>query len=189
MIARCNDVKPTDGLNTQVGLLLEGLEVATAQWRSELGEVSREAVLWQPIPNGHSIGTIILHIADVEAFWLHQVVTGQPRSPEEKRRLLSEETQQYQRYWPAPPNHPLSWFLEQHDAIRARTREVLQHWNDPEYTGQLEDETFTLRWLLHHVMTHEAGSPARFDARSAGTLALRHWMRVLCQTTTKRLSN
>ena len=150
------DVPPVSGLDVQTGLLLAMLDDGTKEWREELGDVSNETALWQPFPGGHSIGTLILHIADVEAYWLHQIGSGQPRSEEELARLLSEETQQYQQFWPTPPARPLSWFLAQHDQIRVRTRRLVSGWDDPTDVRSRADQEFTRRWLLHHVFTHEA---------------------------------
>lgn len=154
------DVLPVPGGDVQIGLLLAMLDDGTKEWREELGAVSDESVLWQPFPHSHSIGALVLHIADVEAFWLHQVGAGHARSEKELARLLSKETQQYDLSWPRPPAQPLSWFLAQHDAVRTRTHELVAAVNDPVHLGtppghegQVE---FTLRWLLHHVLTHEA---------------------------------
>jgi uncharacterized damage-inducible protein DinB len=151
------DIAPIDGLNAQVGLQLAMLEETTCEWRDELGRVSQEAVLWQPIPNGHSIGALLLHIADVEAYWLHEIAAGHVRSEEELKTLLSEETQQYKMQWPAPPKKPLAWYFAQHGAIRERTREIVRKLDAPEHCGKgSRNRAFTLRWLLHHVNTHEA---------------------------------
>jgi uncharacterized damage-inducible protein DinB len=150
------DVPPVPGADIQIGLLLAMLDDGTTDWREELSAVSDEMVVWQPFPGGHSIGAIILHIADVEAHWLHQIGAGQSRSEEELARLLSQETQQYDLSWPRPPAQPLSWFLAQHDEIRARTRQIVSTWNDPALVRFREDTEFTRRWLLHHVLTHEA---------------------------------
>ena len=150
------DVTPVAGMNLQTGLLLAQLDTGTQEWREELGEISDATVVWQPVPNGHSIGAILLHIADVEAYWLHEVAAGQTRSPEELSRLLSKETQQYAMQWPTPPAQPLAWYYAQHDAIRARTHQLLPQLDDPERVGTRRGQGFTLRWLLHHVLTHEA---------------------------------
>ena len=150
------DVLPVPSADVQIGLLRAMLDEGTRDWREELGAVSDETVLWQPFPGGHSIGALILHIADVEAYWLHQIGAGQARSEEELTRLLSQETQQYEGVWPVPPREPLSWFLAQHDEIRARTRQIVSAWDDPAHVRSREDTEFTRRWLLHHVLTHEA---------------------------------
>ncbi len=150
------DVTPTPGVDVQIGILLAMLEDGTRNWREELGAVSDEAVLWQPFPGGHSIGALLLHIADVEAHWLHQVGAGQIRSEEDRARLLSRETQQYQVVWPSPPAQPLSWYFAQQDEIRARTRQAVAKLYNPELTRQHKNAEFSVRWLLYHVLTHEA---------------------------------
>ena len=150
------DVLPVPSADVQIGLLRAMPDEGTRDWREELGVVPDETVLWQPFPGGHSIGALILHIADVEAYWLHQIGAGQARSEEGLARLLSEETQQYDLSWPQPPALPLSWFLAQHDEIRARTHEIVSTWNDPAHVRPREDAEFTRRWLLHHVLIHEA---------------------------------
>ena len=149
------DIVPAAGLDVQTGLLLSMLDDVTNEWRGMLGDVSGEALVWQPFPAGHSIGALLLHIADVEAHWLHEVATGLPRDPEELKTLLSEETQQGQVQWPTPPNYPLSWYYAQQDAVRARTRRLVAAIGDPLHTGRRGRE-FSLRWLLNHVVSHEA---------------------------------
>lgn len=62
----CVDVVPIHGLDLQVGLLLAALEDTTRKWREELGDVPEQNIIWQPFPHGHSIGAILLHMADVE---------------------------------------------------------------------------------------------------------------------------
>jgi hypothetical protein len=74
------DIVSGQGLNKEIGLLLAMLDDSTANWREELGDVSQEAIVWQSVPNGHNIGAILFHNADVEAYWLHEIATGQPRS-------------------------------------------------------------------------------------------------------------
>jgi uncharacterized damage-inducible protein DinB len=150
------DVKPVAGLDPQVGLLLAMLGDGTREWREELGQVPEDAVVWQPFPQGHSIGALILHLADSESFWIQEVAAGQARTPEEVKALLSEETDQYAINWPIPPKKPLGWYFEQHDRIRKETRRTVRRLADPEHIGRRGEREFTLRWVLHHVITHEA---------------------------------
>lgn len=150
------DIVPVEGLDVQIGLLLSVLDDVTTEWRGELGEISNGAITWQPFPGGHSIGAVLLHIADVEAHWLHEVAAGQPRAPEELKTLLSEETQQGQVQWPTPPSQPLSWYYAQQDAVRARTSRFVAALNNPLHLGTRRETEFSLRWLLNHVISHEA---------------------------------
>jgi uncharacterized damage-inducible protein DinB len=155
------DVKPAKGTDPQIGMLIAMLEDGTREWREELGNVPDDAVIWQPFPHGHSIGVILLHIADAEAFWIEQVVARRERSAEELKLLLSEEIDQYVPQWPTPPARPLSYYYEIHDRIRERTLKTLKQYDDPEqiFARRRTDGSqweYTLRWILHHVITHEA---------------------------------
>ncbi|OGF56917.1 MAG: hypothetical protein A2Z21_07395 [Candidatus Fraserbacteria bacterium RBG_16_55_9] len=155
------DVKPAKGTDPQLGMLTAMLEDGTREWREELGEVPDDAVVWQPFPNGHSIGAILLHIADVEVHWIETVAAGKPRSPEELKLFLSDETDQEAVQWPKPPARPLLYYFELHNGVRQRTLKTLKQFNNPEQISarQRRDGSsweFTLRWILHHVITHEA---------------------------------
>jgi uncharacterized damage-inducible protein DinB len=154
------DVVPVAGLEMSLGLLLAMLDDSTRNWREELGEVSEDTIVWQPVADGHSIGALLLHITDVEAFWIQEVADGVMRSKEELALLLSGETQQYEGLWPAPPRRPLAWYFAQHAAIRARTHKIVRRLKDPDHIGrrvrQNREAEFTLRWLLYHVLRHEA---------------------------------
>ena len=150
------DIKPIEGMEIQTSLLLAMLDDDTQGWREHIGELSEDALCWQPVPDGHSIGVILLHIADVEAHWLHAVAAGEIRSEEEVRRLLSKETRQSDVQWPSAPRRPLAWYYAQHDEIRTRTLQTIRALNNPEHIGFRREQGFTLRWLLYHVLTHEA---------------------------------
>lgn len=91
-MGRMYDVPPVTGRETSIGMLLSMLDDGTVEWRQgELEEITLpdEAVIWQPFPGGHSIGAVILHIADVERFWLHQIAGGVEPTPEELALLMS----------------------------------------------------------------------------------------------------
>ena len=132
------------------------LDDTTAEWRRELGRVGADVVRWQPAENAHSIGALILHVADVEGFWLHEIAAGCPMPESDVKLFLSRETQQYSGVWPKPPRKPLSWYYAQHDRIRARTRELLSSMDKPEKRCTRGTRELTLRWLIYHVITHEA---------------------------------
>jgi uncharacterized damage-inducible protein DinB len=167
------DVKPVPKLDVQLGLLLAMLDGGTKEWRSELGKISPQVLTWQAFTDGHSIGAEILHIADVEAFWIQEVAYRQPLSEAELKTLLSKETQQDSFHWPKPPKKSLNWYFEQHNRIRKRTHKIVRELADPVYLAYRDKKTsrheFTLRWLLHHVITHEA-----YHSGQAVLLAIQH---------------
>jgi uncharacterized damage-inducible protein DinB len=147
---------PVEGFDPEVGLLLAMLDNATKEWREDLGEISDEAIGWQPAPEMHSIGALILHIAAVEVWWLYEVLAGKEISDEERVRLQDDELDQYNVKWPDPPKQPLSWFLAEHDRVRERTKQTLLEINDPNASAARKDRVFTFRWLMSHMINHEA---------------------------------
>ena len=65
--ATFRDVVPIEAKNEEIGLLLGLLTAGTQNMRRELGELGEEALIWQPFPNCHSIGALLIHVADPEA--------------------------------------------------------------------------------------------------------------------------
>ena len=152
------DVKPSQGLDIQLGLLCAMLDDGTREWRSELDEITQEAILWQPFPKSHSIGSVILHIADVEAYWIQEVGAQQALSDEQLKLFMTLEIKQDAVEWPIPPNEPIEWYWEVCANVRKKTHEIIQEIGNPASTRPSGDgkREYTLRWLLHHVITHEA---------------------------------
>ncbi len=145
-------------MHPEIGLLAASLQDGTREWREELGEARRDVVAYQAYPGGHSLGALILHIADVEAWWIECVGAGRTLSGEEEAMLLSKETKQYQGQWPVPPREAIGYFFEIHDRIRRRTLETLATFENPEAVVTIKGgkNTFSLRWIVNHVIAHEA---------------------------------
>lgn len=149
------DVGPMPGYPAEIGTLLSALEDGTRHWRQELGDVSAEEIVWQPFPGGHSIGALLLHIADVEAYWIETVIAGRELSAEEQAELLSEVTDQYAVNWPVPPLEPFSYYVGILRRVRARTVETLKGFQDPADLRAGRNE-YTVRWIVAHVLHHES---------------------------------
>lgn len=150
--------KALDFPSAEIGLLAACMQDATHEWRDELGEIDEEGLVWQPFPNGHSVGCLILHMADAEAWWIEEVIAGKARPEGEELLLMSEETKQYGAHWPTPPKQPLSWYLDIADRIRARSLETLSTVDDPDRLIQREGwtEALNVRWIVNHVVGHES---------------------------------
>ena len=142
-----------------LALLLAMLDDATEEWRWELADlkVEDEALVWQPFPGGYSIGAILLHMADVESYWIEEVAAGRPFSPANEAVRAARDADQYKLEWAAPAAEPLAWYLEIANGARKRTKEIVRELADPLHAGLKDNgETCTLRWILSHVIQHEA---------------------------------
>ncbi len=151
------DAIPALGYQEPYGLLCAILQDGTKEWRAELDpDLNDDAVIWQPAPGMHSIGAILLHIIDAEIYWFEHVALDLPFDPDETALLMAKETEQDSWLWPAPHKKPISWYFDLHDRVRARTLESIKKWPPQESTRGNEERSCTMRWILGHVIQHEA---------------------------------
>lgn len=135
---------------------LAQLDQASHEWLSELGDDVNEAeLIWQAFPDGHSIGAVLTHIAEVEAYWLHHIACGEPYQDIEGD-VLNGEIDQYGIKWPPPPPHPLSFYKALLATTRDKTKTLIQALGNPNHTARRGEREFTLNWLMTHVIVHEA---------------------------------
>jgi uncharacterized damage-inducible protein DinB len=154
------DCAPVEGVeNGEIALMLAQLDEGTREWLGELpGDLTEAEIAWQPFEDGHSIGTLCVHIAEVEAAWLHHVACGEPYRDIESEFLDGALIEQDQVKWPAPPpGRPLSYYIDLMNSVRAQTKELVGALDDPARISTTRSgRTFTLRWLLTHVIGHES---------------------------------
>ncbi len=152
------DAAPLPGYPEPYDLLCAILQDGTNEWRWELDQdLSEEAVVWQPYPGMHSIGGIILHMINAEVFWFERFALGIPDDPEERKLILSEQIDVDEWNWPEAPRQPIAWYFDLQDRIRARTLESIKRWPAADVARPHHDNReCTLRWVLGHVIQHEA---------------------------------
>lgn len=111
----------------------------------------------------NSIGTLLVHIAEAEAFWILEQAGG---------RVLSEERRELYRMelFGRPgagqtPAAPASYFSGLLVDLRHETREILRGLTDADLDGRRiwtdpldaqRQEIFNVRWILNHLLLHEA---------------------------------
>jgi uncharacterized damage-inducible protein DinB len=154
------DVKPVSGIEPALGLQLAMLANTTWEARDDLGRVGVEALRWQAFPGGHSIGGVLLHVIDVEAYWVERVGAKKRPDPEELKLLMADEIDQGREKWPTPPKRPLSWYYELQDRVRERTIRTVGELGRSDLASERSSGghkmRFTLRGILSHVIQHEA---------------------------------
>ena len=152
-----SDVEPLPGFHPEIGLLLATLQDSTREWREQLGDVSTEAIVWQPVPGAYSVGALLLHIIDCEDAWFCEFAAGNSRDPQDVALFLSDETDQYIGQWPVPPAKPLSWYFALHDQFRARAFECLRGVEPTkQFARRRPGNTCSLRWVVAHVLQHDS---------------------------------
>lgn len=152
------DVAPLSGYTESIGLLAAVLQDGTEEWHTELwcDDIPAEGMTWRAVPGGPSMGAIMLHIIAVEILWIEPFLLGLEMNPEEREALLVEATDVDEGVWPDPPSQPMSWYLAWHQQVRARILSGLQNLTDADIPRQGRERQFTPRWVLGHVIQHEA---------------------------------
>lgn len=151
-------------MNTTIENFLRQLDMATGELNVELDELETEPTIaelcWQPFEGGHSVGALLTHIAEVEAYWLHHIACGEPYEDIESE-VLGGAIDQYAVTWATPPPHPLSHYKALLARVREKTHALIGTLEGPEHTGTRTrrdgtTEEFSLPWLMTHVILHEA---------------------------------
>src|ERR1051325_1501982 len=159
-MAEPRDIKRVKARNPEIALLIGMLQAGTATARRELGEVADEALVWQPYPNGHSIGAILIHLAACEAAWLHYAAALHEVSLDMESELMGgPRLDQCAALWPPPPAKPLAWYYAQQDEVRARTIELISPLPDPAAVRAVPwspGRECSVRWIIHYIIEHEA---------------------------------
>jgi len=150
------DVEPLPGYPEPYGTLLATLQDSTREWRDELGDPEPDLIVWQPYPKSHSIGAVLLHIAEVEAYWIEEFSLGRAIDPEEAKLHMSAEIDQYAGSWPTAPAEPIAYYFALLDRVRARTLESVKSFASPETAMDSKWGATTLRWVLAHVVGHDS---------------------------------
>ena len=150
------DVAPLPGYSEDYGLLLATLLDSTREWRDELGEPGVDTIVWQPCSGGYSIGGQLLHIAEVELYWIESFCLGRELDPEEMKLLMSDQIDQHRGIWPVPPAEPIAYYYGLLDNVRTRTLESVKEFEPSETVKTSRWGTMTLRWVLAHVVEHDS---------------------------------
>jgi uncharacterized damage-inducible protein DinB len=160
---RLRELRSAPGFAPAIGRRVASLESLRLRTILQLEGLDAEQLAWPPAAGANSIGTLLTHIAESEAFWIVERIGGRPL-PATRRELYRMDL------FGAPgapqaPRAPASYFAGILADVRAESREILaglgdadlegrRTWVDPERAE--EQEVFTVGWILDHVAVHEA---------------------------------
>jgi uncharacterized damage-inducible protein DinB len=152
-----SDALPLPGYPEPYATLCAVLQDGTREWRGEVDpDLSVESVSWRPHPKVPSIAHLMLHMISVEIGWFERTVQGKDWVYDEVVLLMMREINVDSDEWPEVPPRPLSYYLDLHDRIRARTLDGIKFWPPADTPIADGDERVTPRWVLGHVIQHES---------------------------------
>ena len=151
---------PATGVSPNIGFLLGGMEEVRGQLREAVEEMSDEEIARRVVPDAHSTGALVLHIGEAEWWWMNCVIQGHKLTDEDRRQSYWDVLKDPESF--AVKNYSASYCLRTIDAIREETRRFLASLNDDAlenvYRHTRGERTMeaSLRWILHHLIDHEA---------------------------------
>jgi uncharacterized damage-inducible protein DinB len=130
----------------------------------ELDGLTPAQLDWHPDDQTESIGTLLLHLDAVEWSWIHEDIFGAASDayPGQWAEAMPIRVGAAQ-----VQGRPLTAYLEQLAATRARTLEVLRGFGDADLArlvGESEpppgreprSTLYTIDWIIWHIIEHEA---------------------------------
>jgi len=151
-------LQPTPNFSREIGLFLSGLEKIRKQSREAVKDLSKEELARKIFPAVQPIGTLILHLAEAEYFWIQTIIQSQEMTEEIKNLL----------HWDvwfddfASKDLDSQYCIDAVEKVHKLSRKVLAQFNDDAlektFVRKREDREshYSLRWILLHLIEHEA---------------------------------
>jgi len=142
----------------EIGRWLWALQDARQRTLFELNDISPHIIDWHPRDDATSIGTILYHIADIEADYLYVEVLEQQSLPPELAALFPHPTYDDQRRLTQVSGVSLEEHLHRLDIVRGRLLEVFEEMELVEFRRirSFPHLEVTPEWVLHCLSQHEA---------------------------------
>jgi uncharacterized damage-inducible protein DinB len=134
----------------------------------QLEGVTPALIDWQPPDRESSIGTVLYHIALIEADWLYEEVLEQPY-PDEVMALFPIPIRDQQGHLAQVQGFILEELLKRLERVRTLLLETFQQMDLAEFrrVRSLPYYDVTPEWVLHHLMQHEAEHRGQIGALRA----------------------
>lgn len=163
-------IAPLDAASADIGRALWIMEDIRALTKQAVVGIGDAALDWAPLSALNSIGTLLVHIAAVEAGWLYFEVLEQPFPPE-IAALLPSAAREPDGHLVRVGGRDVADYLAVLDAVRARLLAVFQPMSPDEYrrVRRLPEYDVTPEWCLYHLAEHEAAH--RGEIETVRTLA------------------
>jgi len=150
---------PDNAVSREIGFYLAAMDEVRDQLRNAVQEIPLSDIGRLAVPETHSIGALVLHIGEAEWWWMNCIVSGHQQTDEDAREPYWDVLEEPHRV--AEKGYSAQFCLDQVDRIREQTRHILGPVGDErldqvfiERDGRKRE--FTLRWILHHLIDHEA---------------------------------
>jgi uncharacterized damage-inducible protein DinB len=141
----------------EIGRWLWALQDCRDRTMRVLDGLAPAMIDWQPPDNGSSIGTILFHMAAIEADWLYVEALEQPFPPQ-VIALFPYEVRDKQGRLTQVTGVSMDEHLQRLETVRTLLLDAFGQMELSEFrrVRSLEYYDVTPEWVLHHMMQHEA---------------------------------
>lgn len=141
----------------EIGRALWRLEDTRKRTMQRLEGLDPALIDWAAPESGNSIGSILYHIAAIEADYLY-ADTLEQSFPQEIIDLFPYEVREENGRLAPVRGFELNWYLSRLEHVRQRMLDAFRAMDLTDYqrVRQLENTDITPEWTLHHLMQHEA---------------------------------
>ena len=156
----------------EIGRWLWLLEEARGRTFQRIEQLDPALVDWAAPESDNSIGSVLYHIAAIEADYLYADILGQPY-PQQLVELFPFDVREESGRLTPVRGFELSWYIQRLDRVRSMLLEALQVMDMADFrrARSLQEYNYdiTPEWTLYHLTQHEAehrGELAALRARA-----------------------
>lgn len=156
----------------EIGRWLWLLEEARGRTFQRIEQLDPALVDWAAPESGNSIGSVLYHVAAIEADYLYADILGQPY-PQQLVELFPFDVREESGRLTPVRGFELSWYIQRLDRVRSMLLEALQGMSLADFrrARYLQEYNYdiTPEWTLYHLTQHEAehrGELAALRARA-----------------------
>lgn len=153
------------GYEPEIGRALAMLEDSRRRTTTCLTGIPASAVDWTPPSGENSIGSLLYHIAAIEADWLYAEVLEQETFPPEVAALFPEDVRDDQGRLTVVTGVSLNEHLARLRAVRDEVLAAFRGMTPAEFhrPRDLPNYEVTPAWVVQHLMQHEAEHRGQID--------------------------
>lgn len=164
MLVKRFELKPFPRMDYEVGLLFSMLEDTRRNFKENVKDLTPEELTRVPDGLVNSVGTLLLHVAAAELWWIQEVLKGEKVPADIARQvgLDIDRGPDFSGHLKQAEPRDVGYFFEKLDYARGITRELCLDLKSADLDtikiGEREGRRFEVpvRWILYHVFEHEA---------------------------------
>ncbi len=157
-------LKTDKKLSPQIGLIYAMLEQNRRLVKDKARKLQPAHLLWRPDKKTNTVGTLLLHIAEAESWWMQEVIDGKPLTKKQKKEFRydlygGENTKQIGKT-------SLDYLFGKMNQVRRKTRRTLQKLSDRDLdkVHKFKNDGMTYGYILFHLIEHEASHAGQISS-------------------------